>query len=186
MPVAVQEEAAAGRKQIVDQAQTRLPHHGQIGALVFHVSRYAVSSAADCPVVCRSPIWAVKEKFVPVAKGRIDVDKVDLTRELFQQRPHYEQVVTPDELVPPFGLARGSGLVEDLGHLKGQVDPRQLSQRAVLVVLAGPYQFCFGDLNSSHRSAPCYGDFRSSAVVSHSSQSTAWGGATAPTRFFYH
>jgi hypothetical protein len=60
-------------------------------------------------------------------KWRIDVDKVDLTRKLFEQRPHYEQVVTPYELVPPFCLARGLGLVEDFCHLKGQVGPRQLS-----------------------------------------------------------
>jgi hypothetical protein len=34
-------------------------------------------------------------------KRRIDVNEVDLPRELLQQRPHNQQVVAPDQLIPP-------------------------------------------------------------------------------------
>ena len=77
----------------------------------------------------------------PRRERRIDVDEVDLPGELPQQRPHHQQVVTPDELVAParlegvallalvgfkqrerlalLGLARGAALVDGLDDLEG-------------------------------------------------------------------
>jgi hypothetical protein len=83
---------------------------------------------------------------------RVDVDKVDLARKFLQQRPHYKQVVTPDKLISPFPVVPGLGLVEDFRHLEGEIRARQSSQRTILVVLARPDQFCFGDLNFCHHS----------------------------------
>src|SRR5438128_1089365 len=111
---------------------------------------------------------------------QFDVDEFDLPRELLQERPHHQQVVAPDKLVPParlegvallalvdvkepalhaalLRLARGATLVDGLDDLEGQAHPRHLLPGAVLVVLAGPHQLGFGDLDPCHgcHSSPC-------------------------------
>src|SRR4029450_11058378 len=103
--------------------------------------------------------------------------EVDLSRELLQQRPHHQQVITPDELVPPARLKRvtlltfvdvkecsletaflrlapDATLVDGLDDLEGQGDARYLLHRAVIVVFSGPPQLGFSDFDLRHFSYP--------------------------------
>ena len=89
-----------------------------------------------------------------------------------QQRPHHQQVVAPDELIPParpegvalialvgveerhrlalLRLARGAALIDGLDDLEGQTDAWYLLESAVLVVLTGPDQLGLVDLDFRH------------------------------------
>ena len=114
-----------------------------------------------------------KRKICPCSKRRIDIDQIDLPGELLQKRTHHQQVIAPDELVPPsifkgvtlatlvnvkqrclhaalLRFARGTTLVDGLDDLERQVDPRNFLERAVLVVLAGPDQLGLRDVDLRH------------------------------------